>query len=109
VAYANAQQHRDILQSLIRALRGAKLRIWLATPYFLPTWKVRRALRKAAARGVEVRLLLSGRHTDNPPVRFAGERYYPKLLKAGVQIFEYRPRLLHLKMELVADWVSVGS
>lgn len=109
VAYANAQQHRDILQSLIRALRGAKLRIWLATPYFLPTWKVRRALRKAAARGVEVRLLLSGRHTDNPPVRFAGERYYPKLLKAGVQIFEYRPRLLHLKMVLVDDWVSVGS
>ena len=109
VAYANAQQHRDILQSLIRALRGAKLRIWLATPYFLPTWKVRRALRKAAARGVEVRLLLSGRLTDNPPVRFAGERYYTKLLKAGVQIFEYRPRLLHLKMVLVDDWVSVGS
>ncbi len=109
VAYANAQQHRDILQSLIRALHGAKLRIWLATPYFLPTWKVRRALRKAAARGVEVRLLLSGRHTDNLPVRFAGERYYPKLLKAGVQIFEYRPRLLHLKMVLVDDWVSVGS
>ncbi|WP_296221824.1 phospholipase D-like domain-containing protein [Pseudomonas sp. UBA2684] len=109
VAYADAQQHRDILQSLVRALRGAKQRIWLATPYFLPTWKVRRALRKAAARGVDVRLLLSGRHTDNPPVRFAGQRYYPRLLKAGVQIFEYQPRFLHLKMVLVDDWVSVGS
>jgi phosphatidylserine/phosphatidylglycerophosphate/cardiolipin synthase-like enzyme len=109
VAYADARQHRDILQSLVRALRGAKQRIWLATPYFLPTWKVRRALRKAAARGVEVRLLLSGRHSDNPPVRFAGERYYPKLLKAGVRIFEYQPRFLHLKMVLVDDWVSVGS
>ncbi|MDX1721708.1 MAG: phosphatidylserine/phosphatidylglycerophosphate/cardiolipin synthase family protein [Pseudomonas sp.] len=109
VAYADARQHRDILQSLVRALRGAKQRIWLATPYFLPTWKVRRALRKAAERGVEVRLLLSGRHTDNPPVRFAGQRYYPKLLRAGVQIFEYQPRFLHLKMVLVDDWVSVGS
>jgi phosphatidylserine/phosphatidylglycerophosphate/cardiolipin synthase-like enzyme len=109
VAYADARQHRDILQSLVRALLSGKQRIWLATPYFLPTWKVRRALRKAAQRGVEVRLLLSGRHTDNPPVRFAGQRYYPKLLRAGVQIYEYQPRFLHLKMVLVDDWVSVGS
>ncbi|MGP0171708.1 phospholipase D-like domain-containing protein [Pseudomonas sp. NCHU5208] len=109
VAYADAAQHRDILLSLLRALRGAKQRVWLATPYFLPTWKVRRALRRAAARGVEVRLLLAGRHTDHPPVRFAGQRYYPRLLKAGVRIFEYQPRFLHLKMVLVDDWVSVGS
>ncbi len=109
VAYADARQHRDILRALVRALRGAKRRIWLATPYFLPTWKVRRALRKAAARGVEVCLLLGSRHSDHPPVRFAGERYYPKLLRAGVRIFEYQPRFLHLKMVLVDDWVSVGS
>lgn len=109
VAYADAAQHRDILLSLLRALRGAKQRVWLATPYFLPTWKIRRALRRAAARGVEVRLLLAGRNTDHPPVRFAGQRYYPKLLKAGVRIFEYQPRFLHLKMVLVDDWVSVGS
>src|SRR3990167_9355936 len=56
VAFADALQHRDILLSLVRALHGAKQRIWLATPYFLPTWKVRRALRKAASRGVEVPL-----------------------------------------------------
>lgn len=109
VAYADARQHRDILRSLVRALSGAQGRVWLATPYFLPTWRVRRALRKAAGRGVDVRLLLSGRHTDNPPVRFAGQRYYPRLLKSGVRIFEFRPRFLHLKMVLVDDWTSVGS
>lgn len=109
VAYADAKQHRDILQSLVRALQAAKGRIWLATPYFLPTWKVRRALRKAAARGVDVRLLLSGRRTDHQPVRLAGHRYYPRLLRAGVQIFEYQPRFAHLKMVLVDDWVSIGS
>ncbi|KAF1052369.1 MAG: Major cardiolipin synthase ClsA [Stenotrophomonas maltophilia] len=109
VAYADARQHRDILQSLIRALRGAKQRIWLATPYFLPTWKVRRALRKAAARGVDVRLLLTGRLTDHAPVRYAGQRYYPRLLRAGIRIFEYQPRFLHMKVVLVDDWVSVGS
>lgn len=109
VAFADASQYRDILLSLVRALRGSKQRIWLATPYFLPTWRVRRTLRQAAKRGIEVRLLLAGQHTDHPPVRFAGQRYYASLLKAGVRIFEYQPRFLHLKMVLADDWVSVGS
>nr|WP_276584003.1 phosphatidylserine/phosphatidylglycerophosphate/cardiolipin synthase family protein [Pseudomonas sp. RIT-PI-AD] len=109
VAYADARQHRDIVQSLMRSLHRARQRVWLATPYFLPSWKVRRALIKAARRGVDVRLLLTGRRTDHPPVRFAGQRYYPRLLKAGVRIFEYQPRFLHLKMVLADDWVSLGS
>jgi cardiolipin synthase len=109
VAYADARQHRDILQSLFRALNSGQKRIWMATPYFLPTWKIRRSLRKAAARGVDVRLLLTGPRTDHPSVRYAGHRYYPRLLKAGVQIFEYQPCFLHLKMVLVDDWVSIGS
>ena len=109
VAYADADQHRDILHSLARALHGGKRRVWLATPYFLPTWRIRRALRRAAARGLDVRLLTTGRMTDNPPVRLAGQRYYPRLLRAGIRIYEYQPRFLHLKMVLVDDWVSVGS
>ncbi|MNF35500.1 putative cardiolipin synthase YwiE [compost metagenome] len=109
LAYADASQHRDIVQSLVRSIRTARNRVWLATPYFLPSWKVRRALIKAARRGVEVRLLLTSRHTDHPPVRFAGQRYYPRLLRAGVRIFEYQQRFLHLKLVLVDDWVSVGS
>lgn len=109
VAYADARQHRDILQSLVRALSSGHKRIWLATPYFLPTWRVRRALRGAASRGIDVRLLLTGPRTDHPSVRYAGHRYYPRLLRAGVQIFEYQPCFLHLKMVLVDDWVSIGS
>ncbi len=109
VAYADSSQHLDIVQSLLRSIGHAKRQVWLATPYFLPSRKVRRFLMRAAARGVEVRLLLTGRNTDHPPVRFAGQRYYPKLLKAGVRIFEYQPRFLHLKMVLVDDWVSIGS
>ncbi|MEE5123741.1 phosphatidylserine/phosphatidylglycerophosphate/cardiolipin synthase family protein [Pseudomonas alliivorans] len=109
VAYADSRQHRDILQSLVRALNTGQKRIWLATPYFLPTWKVRRSLRRAAARGVDVRLLLTGPRTDHPSVRYAGHRYYPRLLRAGVKIFEYQPCFLHLKMVLIDDWVSIGS
>ena len=109
VAYADAHQHRDILHSLVRAINSAKQNIWLATPYFLPTWSVRRSLRRAANRGVDVRLLLTGPRTDHPSVRYAGHRYYPRLLKSGVQIFEYQPCFLHLKMVLVDGWTSIGS
>ncbi len=109
VAYADARQHRDILRALVRAINSGRKRIWLATPYFLPTWKVRRSLRRAAGRGVDVRLLLTGPRTDHPSVRYAGHNYYPRLLKAGVSIYEYQPCFSHLKMVLVDDWVSVGS
>ncbi|MBD1553369.1 phospholipase D-like domain-containing protein [Pseudomonas typographi] len=109
VAYADARQHRDILRSLVRALNSGQRRIWLATPYFLPTWTVRRSLRRAASRGIDVRLLLTGPRTDHPSVRYAGHRYYPRLLRAGVKIFEYQPCFLHLKMVLVDEWVSIGS
>ena len=109
VAYADSRQHRDIVRSLVRNLNSGQRRIWLATPYFLPTWSVRRSLRRAAARGLDVRLLLTGPRTDHPSVRYAGHRYYPRLLRAGVKIFEYQPCFLHLKMALVDDWVSVGS
>ena len=93
----------------MRNLRRAQNRIWLATPHFLPTGKVRRALIRAARRGVDVRLLLTSRNTDHPPVRYAGQRFYPRLLRAGVRIYEYQPHFSHLKMVLVDDWVSIGS
>lgn len=109
VAYAASTQHRDIQKSLLRSIKGAHQTVWLATPYFLPTWSVRRALRKAAVRGVDVRLLLTGRHTDLPAVRWAGQRYYPALLRKGVRIYEYQPRFLHLKMVIVDSWLSIGS
>ena len=109
VAYADSRENKDILDSLVRALNTSTKRIWLATPYFLPTWKVRRALRRAAGRGVDVRLLLTGPRTDHPSVRYAGHRYYPRLLRSDVKIFEYQPCFLHLKMVLIDDWVSIGS
>lgn len=109
VAYAASWRHRDILYNLLRHLYRARQRIYLATPYFLPTGKIRRALMRAARRGIDVRLLLSGQHTDHPQVRYAGQRHYTRLLRAGVRIYEYQPRFVHLKMALVDDWVTLGS
>lgn len=77
--------------------------------YFVPSRRFRKALRRAARRGVDVRLLVPGPLTDHPWVRQAARRYYGKMLRNGVQIFEYQPRMLHAKMIVCDDWVSLGS
>lgn len=100
---------RDVRRALIAQLRGAEHRVWLATAYFVPSWKIRRLLCRAARRGVDVRLLLPGPHVDHPAVRHAGRRFYDQLLPHGVRIFEYQPRFLHAKMMLCDRWVSIGS
>ncbi|MCW9089409.1 MAG: phospholipase D-like domain-containing protein [Gammaproteobacteria bacterium] len=101
--------HADIKRSLINRLRGAEQRIWIATAYFIPSRKIRRLLRRAARSGADVRLLLPGPHTDHPAVRHAGRRFYARLLRHGVRIYEYQPRFLHAKVLLCDDWVSIGS
>ncbi len=98
-----------IKQSLIKRIRSAEHRIWIATGYFLPSLKVRRELVKAAKRGVDVRLLLPGDKSDHPAVRHAGRRFYYRLLRAGVRILEYQPRFLHEKVLLSDQWSSIGS
>ena len=77
--------------------------------YFVPSRRFRKALRRAARRGVDVRLLVPGPLTDHPWVRQAARRYYGKMLRNGVKIFEYQPRMLHAKMTICDDWVSIGS
>jgi phosphatidylserine/phosphatidylglycerophosphate/cardiolipin synthase-like enzyme len=105
----NAPTRMEIKRSLLVQLNQAEQRIWIATAYFIPSWKIRRRLRKAARQGVDVRLLLPGKHTDHPAIRHAGRRYYTQLLRNGVRIFEYQPRFVHAKILLCDDWVSIGS
>ena len=105
----NSPGHAGVKRSLIKHLRQAEDRIWLATAYFLPSRKVRRLLRRAAKYGVDVRLLLPGPHTDHPAVRHAGRRFYGRLLRNGVRIYEYQPRFLHAKVLLCDEWVTIGS
>ena len=100
---------RPVMRSVLAAIGKARRRVWIATAYFVPTVRLRRALRRAARRGVDVRLLLAGPRNDHPSVWHAGRRFYGRLLRGGVRIFEYQPRFLHAKMVLCDDWASVGS
>lgn len=98
-----------VMQSLYRRLRETRQRLWLVTPYFVPSWKLRRELTKAAERGVDTRILVPGPRTDHPALRQASHRFYARLLKNGVRIFEYQPRFIHAKVALCDRWVSIGS
>ena len=108
-AHGRSFHEADIVRSLLKRVRRARHRVWMATAYFLPSWKLRRALMRKARAGIDVRLLLPGPHTDHPSVRRLGQRHYGSLLRSGVRIFEYQPRFLHAKVQLCDNWASIGS
>lgn len=100
---------KGVGRSVIRHVRRAKTRVWIATAYFWPSIRLRRALRRAARRGVEVRLVVTGPHTDTPTVRSVSRLFFARLLANGVVIYEYQQRFLHCKLTLCDDWASIGS
>jgi cardiolipin synthase A/B len=98
-----------IYATLISAIRSAETEIWLANAYFVPDPQLLEALQQAAARGVDVRLLLPSR-TDFWLVLHAGRASYDELLSAGVKIYERRDALLHAKTAVIDGvWSTVGS
>ena len=98
-----------LLRSTLARFKKAERRLWIATAYFVPTRRLRQILGQAARRGVDVRLLLPSEKSDHPAVWHAGRRFYGRLLRQGVRIYEYQPRFLHAKAFLCDDWVSIGS
>ena len=105
----NLRQRRTIERAYIDAIRSARQRIWLICPYFYPGQEFRRALCKAAQRGVQVRLLMQGK-PDYRIAAMAARVLYEELMRHGIEIYEYLPAFLHAKVMLVDDhWATVGS
>ncbi|MFC3284624.1 phospholipase D-like domain-containing protein [Litchfieldella rifensis] len=109
VVWGQGYRYQAIRHSLQRQISTATRRIWICTPYFVPTFSLRLRLARAAKRGVDVRLLLPGDAHDHPVVRYAGQRFYGRLLRAGVRIFEFQPTFIHAKFSLADDWCTLGS
>ena len=105
----NGRHTNDIERHYRAAIRSARQRVTIANAYFFPGYRLIREMRRAARRGVEVRLILQGQ-PDMPIVKTAAELLYQHLINAGVKIFEYCERPLHGKVALVDDqWATVGS
>ncbi len=90
----------------VSAIHGAKHRVWLTTPYFVPGEAAMMALTSAALAGLDVRLLVP-RMSDSKLVTFAARSYFGQLLVAGVKVYEYRSRMLHTKSLLVDDTIAI--
>jgi cardiolipin synthase len=98
---------RVVFQMLIE---GATREVDISTPYFLPDRALRRALVRTARRGVRVRVAVPGARTDQRLVRLASRRMYRELLEGGVQLYEYRPTMTHVKALIVDDaWAMIGT
>lgn len=107
---SNTGSRNEIHLSLMTALAAAERHIRISTPYFVPDTVAVQQLLDARARGVQVDLLLAGKHTDSSLVRNASHLFWRELLEAGIRIHEYQPTFLHAKLIIVDDcWVSVGS
>jgi len=95
--------------TLISAITNAEKQVFITNAYFVPDPQLMKALLDAAARGVDVRLVLPSQ-SDSPPAYHAGHSYYTQLLQAGVKIYERRGSTLHVKTAIVDGvWSLVGS
>ncbi|MGY1683138.1 phospholipase D-like domain-containing protein [Geodermatophilus sp. SYSU D01176] len=100
----------DAALAVVALLRSARTRVRVTTPYVrLPGW-LRSLVCDTAGRGVAVQLLVSGSHVERPAVHLQGQREYQPLLDAGVEIWRYRPSLLHAKVVTVdGETAMVGT
>jgi cardiolipin synthase len=95
---------------LFGAITQSRRELRIASPYFVPDLSLRDALRSAARRGVEVKILTQGRPPEVWLAYQASRFYWHHTLAAGVRIFEMDERIFHSKL-LIADdgWATLGS
>jgi cardiolipin synthase len=99
---------RILFQTLVAS---AEKSLKITTPYFLPDRRmIRELVRAIEERNVRVQILVPGRHSDHGMTRSSSRATYGDLLKAGAEIYEYQPAMIHAKIMIVDDlWCVVGS
>ena len=103
------QEFPLIYVDLISAVVNSETNVYITDAYFAPDYQMRRALRDAARRGVDVRLLLPSL-SDEPFIVSAQRSHYRGLLKAGVKVYEWNGKMLHAKTASIDGvWSTVGT
>lgn len=104
-----SQQKETASLFFVAAMNAARERIWLTAPYFIPDEAIQKAMELAVLRGVDVRVLTTGK-SDSLPVHLAGFHYIQVLGEYGVKFYSYEPGFMHEKVMLVDDQIStVGT
>lgn len=105
----NLRHRRTIENEYLRAIEFARHEIIIANAYFLPGLRFRRALMRAAARGVRVVLIMQG-VVDHALLHYASRGFYHQFLAAGMEIYEYHKGFMHAKVAVIdGRWCTVGS
>jgi cardiolipin synthase len=106
-ASGGSTRSRVLFQTLIAA---AQKSVYITTPYFLPDRSMRDELVRAKKRGVTVRIVVPGKRSDHALTRSSGRRAYGDLLKAGADVYEYEPAMIHAKITIIDGiWSVAGS
>lgn len=101
-------RRRALYKRMLSRISKAKNRVWITSAYFVPDTFLLKRLTRAAASGVDVRILLP-KVSDVPFMKWVAAEFYPSLLSTGVKIYEYHPSMLHAKLLIIDDWYMLGS
>jgi cardiolipin synthase len=106
---AAREEPNRLYVALVSAIDNAETEVIVMNAYFVPHPDLMDALKRAAKRGVDVKLILPSK-SDNALVFYAGRSYYEDLLEAGVKVYERQARFLHAKSAMVDGvWSTIGS
>ncbi len=106
---SSAKGRRRMRRLLYVSINMAQKTIYLTTAYFTPSRRLIQILENAVARGVSVKLLLPGK-SDISATRYTGRAFYTRLLKAGIEIYNYSGQILHAKTAVFDGiWSIIGS
>jgi cardiolipin synthase len=110
VAVSSDEGRRSaIRRHYLHAIRRAEQLIYIANAYFLPDPGIRRALIKAAKRGVKVQIIVPEK-SDVRLVQYASEHTFSRFLKAGIEVFQWQRAHMHAKTAVIdGTWSNVGS
>ncbi|MFA6405104.1 MAG: phospholipase D-like domain-containing protein [Candidatus Paceibacterota bacterium] len=100
---------RFLYRAFIKAIKNAENHIYITTPYFIPTHRMVRLLKKASERGIDVRIILPQK-SDHRIVDMASRSYFTTLLESNIKIYLYQGNMIHDKIMTVDNkWASIGS
>jgi len=109
VSSRERKKRRSIRSAYLLAIRHAKRYVYIANAYFIPDRGLRRALRNAVRRGVDVRVMVPA-CGDILPVQLASQALFGHALRSGLRVFLWQGAMLHAKTAVIDDqWATVGS
>jgi cardiolipin synthase len=97
----------DLKRLYLLILASARRTLDIQTPYFVTDESTMWSLEDAVNRGIRIRILVEGDITDAMPVKYASRRAYDHLLSLGIEIYEYQPTMMHAKVIIADDILSM--